>query len=75
MSERLPSVRPGEVIRAIERAGWEIKRQRGSHVVLRKTGHPLLVTVSQHRRDVAKGTLRAIITDAGMTVEEFVSLL
>jgi predicted RNA binding protein YcfA (HicA-like mRNA interferase family) len=75
LSERLPSVRPDEVIRALERAGWEIKRQRGSHVVLRKIGHPLFVTVPQHRRDVAKGTLHAIITDAGLTVEEFVSLL
>ncbi len=60
---------------ALERAGWEIKRQRGSHAVLRKVGHPLLVTIPRHRRDVPRGTLRAIITDAGMTVEEFVRLL
>ncbi len=75
MSERLPSVRPDDVIRALKREGWEIKRRRGSHVVLRRRGHPLLVTVPMHRRDVPKGTLRAIITDAGMTVEEFVKLL
>ena len=75
MSERLPSVRPDDVIRALERAGWEVKRQRGSHVVLRKAGHPLLVTVPVHRRDVPRGTLRGIIGDAGMTVDEFVRLL
>ena len=75
MSERLPSVRPDDVIRALERAGWEIKRQRGSHVVLRKAGHPLLVTVPMHRHDVPKGTLRDIIKDAGITVAEFVRLL
>jgi predicted RNA binding protein YcfA (HicA-like mRNA interferase family) len=75
LSERLPSLRPDEVIRALEKAGWEVKRQRGSHVVLRKPDHPLLVTVPRHRRDVPRGTLRGIITDAGLTVEEFVKLL
>jgi len=42
---------------------------------MRKPGSPMIVTVPMKRRDVAPGTLRDIIKDAGMTVEEFVSLL
>ena len=75
MTKRLPSVRPQEVIRALERTGWEVARQKGSHVSLKKEGVTFLVTVPMHRRDVPRGTLRAIIEDAGLTVEEFVTLL
>jgi predicted RNA binding protein YcfA (HicA-like mRNA interferase family) len=42
---------------------------------MRKSGSPLIVTVPMKRGDVAPGTLRDIIKDAGMTVEEFISLL
>ena len=75
MSQRPPVVRPNQVIRALERAGWVVKRQRGSHASMRKPGSPMIVTVPMKRRDVAPGTLRDIIKDAGMTVEEFVALL
>ena len=75
MTKRLPSVRPQEVIRALERAGWEVQRQRGSHVSLNKEGVSAIVTVPMHRRDMPRGTLTGIIKDAGMTVDEFVSLL
>jgi predicted RNA binding protein YcfA (HicA-like mRNA interferase family) len=75
MSARLPAVRPRQVVRALERAGWEVHRQRGSHLVMEKEGQLHLVTVPMHRRDVPKGTLRGIIEDAGLTMEEFVALL
>ena len=75
MTARLPAVRPRQVVRALERAGWQVHRQRGSHLSMKKEGSPFLVTVPMHRRDVPKGTLRGIIEDAGLTVEEFVRLL
>ena len=75
MTKRLPSVRPQEVIRALERAGWEVARQKGSHVSLKKQGVAFLVTVPMHRREVPRGTLRAIIEDAGLTIDEFLTLL
>ncbi len=75
MSERLPAVKPSEVLRALERDGWQIHRQRGSHVILRKEGHSYVLSVPMHRRDMPKGTLRGIIEDAGLTVEEFLALL
>jgi predicted RNA binding protein YcfA (HicA-like mRNA interferase family) len=75
MTKRLPSVRPVEVVRALERAGWEVVRQKGSHVSLKKQGEAMLVTVPMHRRDVPRGTLRGIIEDAGLTIDEFLALL
>ncbi len=75
MTKRLPAVRPRDVIRALERVGWEAQRQRGSHVSLKKQGVAFIVTVPQHRRDLPRGTLAAIIKDAGLTIDEFVSLL
>ncbi len=75
MTKRLPVVRPADVIRALERAGWEVQRQRGSHVSLKKQGVPFVVTVPLHRRDIPRGTLAAIVKDAGLTVDEFLALL
>ena len=75
MTKRLPSVRSQELIRVLERAGWEGQRQRGSHVSLKKQGVPFIVTVPMHRRDLPRGTLAAIIKDAGLTIDEFISLI
>jgi predicted RNA binding protein YcfA (HicA-like mRNA interferase family) len=75
LTKRLPSVRPQEAVRALERAGWAVARQKGSHVSLKKQGVAFLVTVPMHRREVPRGTLRAIIEDAGLTIDEFVTLL
>ena len=55
--------------------GYEVDRQKGSHVILRQSRPPhRRLTVPDHR-EVAKGTLRALIREAGITVEEFVHLL
>ena len=55
-------------------AGWETARQRGSHIILVKSGSIATLSVPDHR-EVAKGTLRSLIRDAGLSVEEFVVLL
>jgi len=52
--------------------GWEIARQRGSHIILVKSGHPATLSIPDHR-EVARGTLRALVRRAGMTVEEFLA--
>ncbi|MCP5109701.1 MAG: type II toxin-antitoxin system HicA family toxin [bacterium] len=63
-----------EAVRAFERTGWRRDRQRGSHLILIKPGHPASLSVPQHR-ELAPGTLRALIRSAAMTVEEFLQLL
>jgi len=70
---RLPVVSGKECIRRFERGGWRRDRQRGSHVVMLKAGETASLSVPL-RRELAPGTLRALIRAAGMTVEEFISL-
>lgn len=66
-----PSVSAERVIRALEKAGFEVVRITGSHHIMR---HPdgRGTTVPTHPgRDLAKGTLRGILSDIGMTIEDF----
>ena len=70
----LPVVSGAEAVRAFERAGWRQERQRGSHVVMIKPCHIASLSVPQHR-ELAPGTLRALIRASGMTVEEFGAFL
>ena len=76
MSPRLPVVSGTEAIAALERTGYQVVRQRGSHVRMR---HPDVhlrkpVTVPVHK-ELRVGLLRAILRDAGLTPEEFSDLL
>ena len=76
MSSRLPALRPREVIRALERAGFAVSRTSGSHHLLKHPDHPeRSVTVAYHATDLKPATLRSIIKQAGLTTEEFLELL
>ena len=71
----LPVVSGREAVKALEKIGYVFDRQRGSHMILRQQNPPhRRLTVPDHK-EVAKGTLRAIIRQAGLTVEEFNDLL
>jgi predicted RNA binding protein YcfA (HicA-like mRNA interferase family) len=67
---------PGErIVRALQRAGFKVARVRGSHHIMRHAdGRGTTVPVHQGR-DVARGTLRGILSDIGMTAEELQRLL
>jgi predicted RNA binding protein YcfA (HicA-like mRNA interferase family) len=72
---RVPTDLDGrEVVAAFLRAGFVFQRQRGSHIVLRRESPYARVVVPDHN-PVRVGTLRRIIADAGMSVEEFLLLL
>jgi predicted RNA binding protein YcfA (HicA-like mRNA interferase family) len=60
------------VIKTFEIFGWEIARQHGSHIILTKPGHVATLSVPKHPT-VARGTLRSLITRAGLTIEEFLA--
>jgi predicted RNA binding protein YcfA (HicA-like mRNA interferase family) len=70
---RLPVCSGQDAIRAFQKLGYQVDHQTGSHLILR---HPQMrrLTVPNHR-ELAKGTLRALIREAGLTKEEFVNLL
>lgn len=71
---RLPVISGREAIRAFERAGWKVSRREGSHIILTKVGTAVTLSVPDYR-EVRRGTLRSLIRNAAITVEEFVSLL
>ena len=75
MSPSLPAVRAGELTRALERAGFVLRRQRGSHQIWFHPQRKKRVSVPVHTGDVPKGTLRQILRDAELSVEEFLALL
>ena len=71
---RLPRVSGLKAVRAFQRAGWEVARQRGSHVVLTKAGSIYTLSVPLHPV-LGPGLLRDLIRKSGLTVEEFTELL
>jgi len=71
---QIPLLSGREVVKIFRRLGWEIARQRGSHIILVKEGHIATLSVPDHR-EVARGTLRSLITRAGLNIEEFLNAL
>jgi predicted RNA binding protein YcfA (HicA-like mRNA interferase family) len=72
---KLPTGLSGREVRAaLERAGFVFRRQSGSHMMLRRDQPYARVVVPDHKQ-VRTGTLRRIVADAGLTVEQFVELL
>ncbi len=69
----LPRCSGDEAIRAFERLGYRKTRQKGSHVFMKSEGRRS-ISVPLHK-SLAKGTLRSLVRDAGITVEEFIELL
>ena len=70
----LPRISGRECIKALAKAGFYLKRQQGSHMILRRDDPFAQVVVPDHK-ELDTGTLRAIIRHAGLTVDEFVRLL
>lgn len=70
----LPVLSGRKAVRVFERFGWQIARQRGSHIILVKEGENVTLSVPDHK-EVAKGTLRSLIRCARLTVEEFTQQL
>lgn len=67
----LPNCTGKEAVRALERLGYESVRQSGSHVRLKHPGRTSLTVPVHHGKDLAKGTLREIISKSGFGVDEF----
>ena len=76
MGQRLPSLSVDEVCGALSKAGFSIVRGRGkgSHVYLYRAYPPTGITVPK-KKDIKRGTLRAIIRQSGLSVDEFLALL
>lgn len=71
---RLAGISGKDAAKAFAKAGWHRLGQVGSHLVLVRPGSPVNLCVPQHK-ELSVGTLRALIRDAGMNVDEFLELL
>jgi predicted RNA binding protein YcfA (HicA-like mRNA interferase family) len=71
---KLPVISGAQCVRALERIGFVVYRQRGSHIVMIGKDPPAQTTIPNHK-ELDRGTLRAIIRHAGLAVEEFVGLI
>ena len=71
---RLANISGKEAVKAFQKAGWESLGQVGSHLVMVKSGVRVNLSIPQHK-ELSVGTLRALIRNAGLTVEEFLELL
>lgn len=72
----LPVISGDTCIRALERAGFAVARQSGSHVTMRRTDPaPTITVIVPRHKTLDRGTLRGIIRQAGLAVEEFNALV
>jgi predicted RNA binding protein YcfA (HicA-like mRNA interferase family) len=72
--QKVPLLGGREVVKAFSRLGWDVARQRGSHIILVKEGNIATLSVPDHR-EIARGTLRSLIARANLTIEEFLNVL
>ncbi len=73
--EQIALVCGQEAVRALNKVGHLVDHQTGSHIILRQSHPPYRRLTVPHHTELAKGTLRSIIRQAGLTVEEFNVLL
>ena len=66
----VPILPPFDVIKIFQSLGWQMVRQKGSHIIMTKPGHIATLSIPNHP-EVARGTLRSLITKAGLTIEQF----
>ena len=70
---KLPVVSGAECVKALEQVGFIVDRQRGSHIILVREEPRTTVSIPNHKQ-LDRGTLRAIVRQVGLTVEEFANL-
>lgn len=72
---RIPIVSGIKVVKALTKIGYETDHQTGSHIILRHKQYPYRRLTVPNHKEIAKGTLRSIIEDAGLTVDAFIDLV
>ena len=71
----VPAVSGARVVKALEKVGFQVVRVKGSHRIMRNPDGRWTTVPVHQGRDIAKGTLRNVLADAGLTIEEFRRLI
>ncbi|HLJ39864.1 MAG TPA: type II toxin-antitoxin system HicA family toxin [Candidatus Acidoferrales bacterium] len=72
---KLPLISAKDALRALAKKGYAIDHQTGSHIIVRQSIAPYRRLTVPNHNEIAKGTLRAILRQAAITIEEFLELL
>ena len=75
MTPKLPTATPKDAARVAERLGFVFRRQSGSHAIYVRASDQARVVIPMHRGELKRKTLRGIIQDLRITVDEFAGLL
>lgn len=75
MGSKYPVLPPDEIIKVLEKVSFQKISQKGSHAKYKKTGNPQRVVIIPMHNEIAKGTLKSILEQANLQLEEFLSLL
>ena len=70
----IPALSGREVVKTFQSFGWQVVRQRGSHIMMAKAGETSTLSVPDHK-EVGKGTLRSLIRKANLTIDEFLAAI
>lgn len=71
---QLPVISCRQLVKLFAKEEWNLVRQRGSHMILVKSGELVSLSIPDHR-EIAKGTLCGLIRAAGLTIDEFIDLM
>jgi len=75
VSQRLPAVRARQLVRILKKKGWQHARTTGSHELYKHPDNPNVLAVPRHPRDLKRGLVADLLSDAGISREEFLKLL
>ena len=75
MTPRLPTATAKDLVRVAEQLGFVFRRQSGSHAIYVRASDNARVVIPMHRGELKRKTLRGIIQDLKISVEEFANLL
>ncbi len=75
MGSKYPVLSPNEIIMALEKIGFQKTSQKGSHAKYKKLGNPSRVVIIPMHNEIAKGTLKSILEQANLRLEDFMNLL
>ena len=75
MGSKYPILPPQKIITTLCKFGFKKTSQKGSHVKYTKSGNPAKVVIIPMHYEIAKGTLKSILEQAGISLEEFLKYL
>ena len=75
MGSKYPVLPPAEIIKALEKVGFQKASQKGSHAKYKNSENPQRVVIIPMHNEIAKGTLKSILEQANLQLEEFLNLL